>query len=101
MEARTWPEREAALLAAYEQVAALHNALQVTPPVATGVEQMWDRPFKVLWGDFPGAQHAQIQDPAVLRIAETWPAGGVDRLRDLVWRPQTRGLLRGLIEGVD
>ena len=99
--ARTWPEREAALLSAYEQVAALHNALRVTPPVATEVEQMWDRPFKVLWGNFPGALHAEIQDPAVLRMAETWPAGGVDRLRELGWRPQIRGLLRGLIDGVD
>ncbi len=70
LQAETWPERENALLAAYEQVAAMHNALHITQPVPTEVHQLWNRPFKVLWGDFPGALHSQIQDPEVKRIAE-------------------------------
>ena len=56
----------------------MHYALLITPPVATEILQIWDRPFKVLWGDFPDALTAQIQDPAVLRIAEQWPIGGAD-----------------------
>jgi hypothetical protein len=81
------------LVAAYEAVAAMHNALHLTAPVATEVLQMWDRPFKVLWGDFPGALAAQIQDPAVRRIAEQWPIGGPDQFRDLLWDPRHRRLL--------
>jgi hypothetical protein len=98
LQAQTWQERESALMAAYEEAAALHNALHITAPVSTHVEQMWDRPFKVVWGDFPGALHAQIQDPAVQRIAERWPAGGIDQFRDLLWGPRYRSLLLQLIE---
>jgi hypothetical protein len=98
LRAETWREREGALMTAYEQVAALHNMLQITPPVATEVAQMWDRPFRVLWGGFPEELHAQIQDPAVLRIAEQWPTGGVDHLRDLMWGPGSRGRLLRLFD---
>jgi hypothetical protein len=96
--AETWPERENALLAAYETLAAMHNALGITDPVPIEVEQLWNRPFKVAWGDFPGLLHAQIQDPAVLRIAERWPIGPVDQLRDLLWPPRRRDILLRLFE---
>jgi hypothetical protein len=96
--AQTWQGREDALLAAYEEVAAMHNALHITQPVATEILQMWDRPFKVLWGDFPDALAAQIQDPSVQRIAEQWPIGGVDEFRDLLWDPRRRRLLLRLFE---
>lgn len=99
LQARTWPERESALMPAYEKVAAMHNALHLTPPVSTQVQQMWNRPFKVLWGDFPGALRAQIQDPAVKAVAERWPAGGVDQVRDLLLGPpRSRGQLLRLFE---
>jgi Domain of unknown function (DUF4037) len=98
LRAQTWVDRESALLEAYEAVAAMHNALHITGPVSTEVQQMWDRPFKVLWGDFPGALHAQIRDPAVQRIAERWPTGGVDQFRDLLWDPGSRSLLLRLFE---
>jgi Domain of unknown function (DUF4037) len=98
LRAETWPERETALTAAYEQVAAMHNALHITEPVPTEVHQMWNRPFKVLWGDFPGALCAQIKDPAVKRIAERWPSGGIDQLRDILWGPRCRRLLLCLFE---
>jgi len=71
--AQTWPEREDALMGAYEALAAIHNALHITDPVATEVNQMWERPFKVVWGDFPGALTGQIVDPAVKRIAAGGP----------------------------
>jgi hypothetical protein len=95
LRADTWPEREDALLAAYAAVAARHDALDMTDPVPTQVERMWDRPFRVLWGDFPGALLARITDPAVLRLAEQWPIGGPDRVRDLLWgAPARRKVLR-------
>jgi hypothetical protein len=59
---------------------------------------MWDRPFKVIWGEFPDALAAQIQDPAVKSIAERWPTGPVDQLRDLLWPPHSRGLLLRLFD---
>jgi hypothetical protein len=98
LRAETWPERENVLLAAYEHAAAMHNALHITAPVSTEVQQMWNRPFKVVWGDFPGALHAQIKDPAVQRIAERWPTGGVDQFRDLLWSPRSRSQLLRLFE---
>jgi hypothetical protein len=96
--AETWSERENALLAAYETLAAMHNALGITAPVSIQVEQLWNRPFKVAWGDFPGVLRAQIQDPAVISIAEGWPTGLVDQLRDLLWPPRHRHILLRLFD---
>jgi hypothetical protein len=79
-------------------VAAMHNALHITEPVSIGVEQMWNRPFKVVWGDFPGVLRAQIRNPKVKRVAERWPTGGVDQLRDVLWDPASRRLLLRVIE---
>lgn len=98
LRAEAWPERETALTAAYEVVAAMHNALHITEPVSIEVEQMWNRPFKVVWGDFPGVLGAQIRDPEVKRIAERWPTGGVDQLRDIPLGPHHRRPLLRLIE---
>ncbi len=96
--AETWQQREDALLAAYERLAAMHNALQITDPVSTDVEQMWGRPFKVLWGDFPGALRREIRDPQVISIAERWPIGPVDQLRDMLWPTSKRPILLRLFE---
>jgi hypothetical protein len=98
LRAEIWQEREAALMTAYEKLAAMHNALRLTGPVTTGIEQMWDRPFKVAWADFPGLLAAQIQDPAVLSILERWPVGPVDQFRELLWRPDNRTLLLRLFD---
>lgn len=76
----------------------MHNELHITETVSTEVHQLWDRPFKVLWGDFPGALAAQIQDPAVKRIAERWPTGQVDQFRDMLWGRHSRSLLRRVFE---
>ena len=91
--AETWREREQALMAAYEKTAAKHKALHLTEPVSTVVEQMWNRPYKVVWADIPGLLRAQIQDPAVLSILERWPVGPVDQFRDLLWRAPDHSLL--------
>ena len=52
--ADTWSEPQDALVAAYQHVAALHNTLGIAPPVQIEVQQMWNRPFSVPWGDFAG-----------------------------------------------
>ena len=96
--AETWQGREDALLVAYEKLAAMHNALRLTEPVTTEVEQMWNRPFKVAWADFPGLLRAQIQDPAVVSIADRWPVGPVDQFRDLLWPARNRRLLLRLFD---
>jgi hypothetical protein len=71
----------------------MHNALALTDPVVTDVVQMWNRPFKVAWADFPDLLHARIRDPAVLSIAARWPTGPVDQLRDLLWSTSSRHVL--------
>lgn len=98
VKADTWQTREAALMIAYDELATMHNALQLTAPVTTETEQMWDRPFKVVWADFPGLLKAQIQDPTVQRIADQWRFGPIDRFRDLLWPPATRPRLRHLFD---
>ena len=98
LQAETWQKREDALIAAYERLAAMHNALQLTEPASTDVEQLWNRPFKVVWASIPDLLQAQIQDPAVLSIAERWPVGPVDQFRDLLWPPRNRSLLLRLFD---
>jgi hypothetical protein len=93
-----WPERETALNAAYVRLAEQHDALQVTPPVPVAPVRMWDRPFTVAWGDFPGALQAQIHDPEVRRIVERWPAGGVDQVREVLWHQRFREPLLRVID---
>jgi hypothetical protein len=96
--ADTWSERQDALAAAYQDVAARHNALEITPPVQIGMQQMWNRPFTVPWGDFPGMLKAQITDPAVLRIADQYPTGGIDQVREILWNPRSRRRLVRLFD---
>ena len=96
--ADTWSERQDALAAAYQHVAALHNTLGITPPVRIEVQQMWNRPFPVPWGDFPGMLKAQLRDPAVLRIADRYPTGGVDQVREILWTPRHRRRMLGLFD---
>jgi hypothetical protein len=98
LQVETWQQREVALMAAYEKLAAMHNGLRLTEPVSTHVEQMWNRPFKVAWADIPGLLRAEIQDPAVVSIADRWPVGPVDQFRDLLWPARNRRLLLRLFD---
>jgi len=98
VQAETWPARELALLTAYEQVTALHNGLELTEPLVTELVQMWDRPFRVAWADFPGLLRAEISDPAVVAIAERWPFGPVDQFRELLWPAGSRPSLLRLFD---
>ncbi len=97
LRASDWSHRELALMAAYQAVGELHNGLEITAPVELGVEQMWGRPFKVIWGDFPGALSAEIQDSGVRRIATRWPTGGIEQVRDGLWAVADRRQLVGLL----
>jgi hypothetical protein len=98
VKADTWQTREAALMTAYDELATMHNALQLTAPVTTETEQLWGRPFKVVWADFPGLLKNQIQDPTVQQIADQWPFGPIDRFRDLLWPRDTRPRLLRLFD---
>lgn len=88
MAARTWPEREEGLCAAYERAAALHNRLALTDPLDAKARPYFDRPFQVIGGErFAEALLASITDPRVRRLPL---AGCVDQLcdnSDLLLRP--------------
>lgn len=75
-------------------------ALFVPPGVTVELEvgALWDRPFEVVWGDFLGALSARIEDPAVRRLADRWPTGGIDQVRDVVHRVDDRRQLLALLE---
>jgi hypothetical protein len=98
LRADNWSERQDALAVAYQYVATLHDTLGITPPVQIEVQQMWNRPFTVPWGDFPGLLRAQIGDPAVLRIADQYPTGGIDQIREILWNPRSRRRLLRLFD---
>ena len=99
LRAETWQEREQALMAVYRLVGELHNRLEITAPLELGIERMCGRPFKVVWGDFPGALAAEIQDPEVRRIAVRWPVGGIDYVRSVVpWKAKDLRQLVGLLD---
>jgi hypothetical protein len=98
LRAETWSERQDALGVAYQDVAALHNTVGITPLVEIEVHQMWNRPFTVPWGDFPGMLRAQIRDPAVVRIADQYPTGGIDQVREMMWNPRWRRRLLRLFD---
>lgn len=81
--AATWHEREAALAAAYEQLAAMHNALGVSAPVPAAAAPFFNRPFRVIWGgQVAETIRAAITDPEVRRIAARRLIGGVDQWSD-------------------
>jgi hypothetical protein len=79
----TWQERERPLVAAYEQVADMHNRLGITEPLPGQVTPFFGRPFRVIWGGrYADAIKARIIDPAVVRIAARRPVGGIDQFSD-------------------
>ncbi len=78
-----WQEREAALCAAYELLARMHNALEITETLPATVLPFFGRPFKVIHGEtFAQALVAQIADPAVKRIASRQLIGSIDQFSD-------------------
>ncbi|MBA3633780.1 MAG: DUF4037 domain-containing protein, partial [Acidobacteria bacterium] len=103
LSAETWQEREKHLAAAYEYVAELHNALEITEPLPTKVGNFFSRPFLVihLHGRFANAIRARINDPEVKRIAERRLVGSVDQFSDstdVLAEPKWREILRKFYE---
>jgi hypothetical protein len=75
-----YPEREEALVAAYEVVGKAHNASGLTDPVDPTARPYFDRPFRVLGaGRFADACRARITDPWLRGLA---PVGSVDQIAD-------------------
>jgi Domain of unknown function (DUF4037) len=96
LHARTWRQREEALGSGYEIVAGAFNDLEITPRLALEPVRMWERPFPVMWADFPGALSTLITDPQVRDLVERWPTGGIDQVRDILWAPKLRVKVREL-----
>ena len=96
LRAGTWTQREKALGRGYEIVADAFNDLGITPRLTPEPVRLWERPFPVMWADFPGALRASISDPQVIDLVDRWPAGGIDQVRDILWAPQWRAKVREL-----
>jgi hypothetical protein len=98
--AQTWQEREAHLVVAYEQIAAMHNRLGVTAPLPEKARHFFGRPFQVIaLHGFADALLEQIQEPMLQQIAQRRPIGSVDLFSDstdLLENPMLRPLLRNL-----
>ena len=100
LRANDYPEREAALVQAYETIGELHNALGVTTPVNARVSNFHDRPFRVLHSErFADALLAVIRDPLVRAIDGRF--GGIDQITDntdVLQFPRVYPRLRALYE---
>ncbi len=92
----SWQDRERALATAYEVVTTAYNALNISDPLALERTRLWERPFTVMWADFPTALSAQIKDPVTQELTRKWPAGGVDQVRDILCLPRHRHAVRQL-----
>jgi hypothetical protein len=76
-----WQGREEYLTQAYQVVAEMHNALNITPPISTQVTNFFSRPFRVIYGGrFADALVAQIEDIEVRRLAQQPLIGAVEQL---------------------
>lgn len=83
LHAETWQTRGKHLAAAYEYVAARHNALGITDPLPATCSPFWGRPFPVIHGEhFSQMILTRISDPDVKRLAEHAPTGGIDQISD-------------------
>ena len=79
--ADTWQAREAGLCAAYEALAALHNASGVGAPQDPRVRPFYSRPFRVIGGDrLADSALAAIRDAVVLALPPY--IGGIDQWAD-------------------
>lgn len=81
--AETWQQREKYLCAAYEILAAMHNALKLTDPLPEKCSPFFGRPFQVIWaGYFTSALVGQIRDEQVAAIAAKTHIGSLDLFSD-------------------
>ena len=101
-QASTWSERQEALVAVWEYLARMHNALGITERLTPEADAFYDRPFQVIGGErYARALCAEIVDPAVRSLLGRPLIGSVDQ-----WSDNTdlkactlRRSVRGLYEG--
>lgn len=103
LRSRTWQERQAHLVPAYEYIAALHNELEITELLPGRCANFFGRPFKVIEqvGGFADVIAGRISDPEVKRIAEKGLVGSIDQVSDntdLLSDPKRRRVIRRLFE---
>jgi hypothetical protein len=100
LSAGNWQERQEQLAAAYEIIAARHNALGITEPLPEKTTSFFGRPFRVIWGEkFSRALCACITEPVVRRLFELPLIGSIDQFSDntdLLSDPRWRLVLRNL-----
>lgn len=100
--AETWRPREQALGEAYSILAALHNSLNLTPPLPTEPSNFHGRPYHVIHGArFAEALVEQIKDAEVKAIAAKTLIGGIDQWSDstaLLSYPKFRHMTQKLLE---
>jgi hypothetical protein len=86
LSASNWCERERQLSAAYEIVAEMYNALELTAPLTVTVSPYHGRPYKTLYaGRFAEALVASISDPPVRGIIDrAGLVGSIDQVADNV-----------------
>jgi hypothetical protein len=78
--ARSWPDREQNLCAAYEAVASMHNDLGLAELADTSVRPFFDRPYRVIdAGRFVAALRDSISADDIRRLP---PTGAVDQFID-------------------
>ena len=99
--ATNWHDREAALTAAFQQLAIHHNELGTTEPVPTELGWFHERPFRIL-NEAPimTALFNAITDPALKTIA--YNIGSIDQFShstDLRSNPILRHALKALYTG--
>jgi len=95
-----WQAAQEHLTAAYEIIAAKHNALGLTDPLTEKAVDFFGRPFKVIFGGrFADALCAQITDPAVKRLIQRPVIGSLEQFSDSTdlcsyagWRDAVRRL---------
>ena len=81
LQGNSWQEREEHLSRAYEAVAALHNALAITPPLPERVSPFYTRPYLVIHAEqFADAIHAAIESPTVRSLPAN--IGSIDQYVD-------------------
>jgi hypothetical protein len=78
--ARSWPDREHNLCAAYEAVAGMHNELGLTATLDVSVRPFFERPYQVIdAGRFVAALRESISAAEIRRLP---PTGAVDQFVD-------------------
>jgi hypothetical protein len=83
LSATTWQERQDHLAAAFEVIAARHNALNITEPLPEKATSFFGRPFRVIGGEkFSRALCTCITDPVVRRLSELPLIGSIDLISD-------------------